>query len=149
MKRRKMRRYSRGARNSGMKFTGFFAIIIIAVICGYLTARYIIAPFLGYNTDVLKPDLTAKFEEMLKEKDRTSEDSDKRYALQYGVFSSRESAESLVSKLTNEGKTASIEEVDGNFKVLGEIFDSKEEATKELKELKTQVASDVFVTVIP
>ncbi len=150
VKRRNLRRYNRGGRNFGMKFAGFFAIIIIAVICGYLTARYLIAPFLGYNTEVLKPDFTGEFEAMLnREKDDSEDESNKSFTLQYGVFSSQDSADKLVSELRNEGKEAYVKEVDGNYKVFGETYASKEKAMKALKELKTQAAADVFVTVIP
>ena len=65
MNRRRIRRYRNQRRNSGMKFLGIIGIMIIAVICGYLTARFVIAPLLGYDTEVLKLDLPSKLTAVL------------------------------------------------------------------------------------
>lgn len=62
MNRRRIRRYRNQRRNSGMKFLGIIGIMIIAVICGYLTARFVIAPLLGYDTEVLKLDPPVKID---------------------------------------------------------------------------------------
>ncbi len=69
MKRRRIRRYRRARGNSGMKFLGFIGIMLAAVICGYLTARFIIAPILGYDTEVLKLDIPSKLTSLLEQED--------------------------------------------------------------------------------
>ena len=55
-----------------MKFLGFAGIMIAAVICGYLTARFIIAPLLGYDTEVLKLDFPSKLTSLLDKDDSGS-----------------------------------------------------------------------------
>lgn len=77
MNRRRIRRYRNQSRNSGMKFLGIIGIMMIAVICGYLTARFVIAPLLGYDTEVLKLDLPSKLTAIL-EKDSDSSKDDER-----------------------------------------------------------------------
>ena len=52
-----------------MKFLGFIGIMLAAVICGYLTARFIIAPILGYDTEVLKLDIPSKLTSLLEQED--------------------------------------------------------------------------------
>ncbi|MBQ9972937.1 MAG: SPOR domain-containing protein [Firmicutes bacterium] len=71
------------------------------------------------------------------------------YSIQYGSFSTKEAAEDLVSELKSVGLTARIIENDGGYKVIGQIFDTMEEASA-TKELVLQYApeeyKDVFVT---
>lgn len=68
MKKRKIKRYRNARRNSGMKFIGFIGIMVAAVICGYLTARFVIAPLLGYDTEVLKLDFPSKLTGLLEDR---------------------------------------------------------------------------------
>lgn len=77
MNRRRIRRYRNQSRNSGMKFLGIIGIMIIAVICGYLTARFVIAPLLGYDTEVLKLDLPSKLTAVLDKDDESPKDEDR------------------------------------------------------------------------
>lgn len=157
MKRRKIKRYRNPRRNSGMKFIGFIGIMILAIVCGYLTARFIIAPLLGYDTEVLKLDFPSTLTEVFKDsgndeekesKDNKEETSGKSYALQFGVFSSRESAEELVAKLEGDGIEAEIEEADEKYKVISSIIPTKEEAVKQLKDIETDQVKGVFITTI-
>lgn len=77
MNRRRIRKYRNQRRNSGMKFLGIIGIMIIAVICGYLTARFVIAPLLGYDTEVLKLDLPSKLTAVFDKDDgQTDDDGD-------------------------------------------------------------------------
>ena len=76
MNRRRIRRYRNQRRNSGMKFLGIIGIMIIAVICGYLTARFVIAPLLGYDTEVLKLDLPSKLTAVLDRSGDSTDDED-------------------------------------------------------------------------
>ncbi len=74
MNRRKIRKYRSARRNSGVKFAGILVIMIVAVICGYLTARFIIAPLLGYDTEVLKLDFPSKLTGFLDRGDENQSD---------------------------------------------------------------------------
>ena len=131
MRRRRMRRYRPGKENSVMKFAVIFGIILCAVVCGYLTARFALGPIFGYDTEVLKLDFPSKLTALLEENaDRSSdvngkdevkvknEDKDEKdargYVLQFGVFSSKGGAKTLLSQLAGDGITAEIEEEDGS-----------------------------------
>ena len=175
MNRRRIRRYRNQRRNSGMKFLGIIGIMMIAVICGYLTARFVIAPLLGYDTEVLKLDfpskLTAVFDradggdddagqdgsknssklqkDAKQDSDRGgSDDEDKGYALQFGLFSTEAKAEELVSKLEDEGIDSKVKEIQGKYKVISRIVSTKDEAVEKLKNTDSKEVSDVFITVI-
>jgi len=158
VKRRRMRRYRGMKQNSGVKFLGFIGIMISAVICGYLTARFVVAPLLGYDTEVLKLDfpskMTAFVEKDNQEQKSSSEEvvkdeqTDGSYALQFGVFSSEAGASALVDTLKKKDVVAEVKKIDGQFKVLSETFSSKEEALKALETLKDKQNIDVFITVV-
>ena len=49
--RRRVRKRRRGGEKTGMKFVTVLVIMIIAVLLGYITARYVIGPLLGYDAD--------------------------------------------------------------------------------------------------
>ena len=79
MKRRKIRKYRAGRRNSGVKFLWIIGIIVVATVGGYLTARFIIGPMLGYDTEVLKLDfpsnITSAFKSDKEEDSKTDVDA--------------------------------------------------------------------------
>ncbi len=155
-----------------MKFLGFAGIMIAAVICGYLTARFIIAPLLGYDTEVLKLDFPSKLTSLLDKDDSGSsaqqddeegqegdaeetgseteseQNGESGYALQFGLFADKDRAEKLVSRLKQDGIEAQIREIDGKYKVISDVTDTKDQAVEKLKETETDVVSDVFITVI-
>ena len=164
VKKRRVRRGQSGKKNSWMKFLVFVGIIIGAVICGYVTARFVIAPLLGYDTQVLKLDFPSKLTSFLEDReknrdqeksktskgdDQNQESNDKKteYALQFGSFSSRDGAKVLQDQLEGEGIETEIEEVDGSYKVMQSGFDTKSAALDALASLKDQKDVDVFVTV--
>lgn len=49
--RRKIRKRKSKAENSRMKLTVFGGIILLAIFLGFLTARFVIGPMIGYNAD--------------------------------------------------------------------------------------------------
>lgn len=155
MKRRIKRRYRRVKGNSGVKFLGFIGIIVGAVICGYLTARFVAAPLLGYETEVLHLDfpskLTVSTEERNKEKNpkTTKNEDDGQYALQFGVFSTASGAKEMVQTLQSKSIDAEVQKIDGTYKVLSEAYGSKASALKRLEKLKEEQDIDVFITRIP
>ncbi|WP_130863808.1 SPOR domain-containing protein [Bacilliculturomica massiliensis] len=69
------------------------------------------------------------------------------YAVQFGSFSAKESAQQAVSELAAKSITASVVERNGAFKVVGTVFDTKEKAKAEAERLKA-IAEDAFVTAL-
>ena len=84
--RRRVKKRRRANSNSKMKFSVFLAIIIITILLGYLTARFIIGPLLGYDSDESPLQVVSKLEESAKEENndeekKTEEEIDGGYAL--------------------------------------------------------------------
>lgn len=166
MKKRKTRRYRGGKRprgmrgsgkNSVMKFIGIIGIIMLAVFCGYGTARFVLAPILGYDTEVLKLDFPSKISTSLdtlisgSDTDKASESKENKetnYALQFGVFDNRDGAETLKSELEKDGVKVQIKEQDGRYKVISDLIDTKEQALSQLEDVKTASDKDVFITTV-
>lgn len=112
MNRRRVRRYRNQRGNSGVKFLGIIGIMVVAVICGYLTARFIIAPLLGYDTEVLKLDFPSNFLEVFREDDGKTQGAE-----QSGI----EAAESSVQKDETEKVEAKKDrQKEGTAKETGE-----------------------------
>lgn len=158
MRRRRMRRYRPGKENSMMKLGVIFGIILCAVVCGYLTARFALGPIFGYDTEVLKLDfpskLTAQLEKAVGKKSadgsgaNDKEKEDKGYVLQFGVFSSQSGAQTLLNQLDKDGIDAEIKEESGSYKVISETIETKEEALKQLETLKDENNIDVFIDTV-
>ena len=161
MNRRRIRKYRTRRGNSGVKFLGITGIMIVAVICGYLTARFVIAPLLGYDTEVLKLDFPSKLVSVFGDGEETDTDTgedsrgDKKdgnrksrggYALQFGLFSTRQRAEELCENLKSEGIDAEIKKVDDQYKVMSPLVDTKDEALETLKNTESDFAGDIFIT---
>lgn len=167
MNRRRVKKRKRPNENSKMKFIVILVIMIIAVTLGYLTARFVIGPLLGYNADESPIELTGK-ESSSKEEakaggdkgeaETTEKDDEKSkeeaatnsapkdgYALQFGVFSSREAADKLVADLKAKGIDAEIIESDNTFKVISPVLNTKNEAIDELNQIKDKEVEDVFI----
>ncbi|MGN0659308.1 MAG: SPOR domain-containing protein [Emergencia sp.] len=170
MKKRRIRRYRSQKRNSGVKFAGILGIMILAVFCGYMTARFIIAPLLGYDAEVLKLDFPSKMTSFFEGKadeetggegetdddgqssgsgESTDAAEEKGYALQFGLFTTRERAEQLAEELKTEGINAVIRETGDGYKVTGPVLSTREKAVEKLKETESDRVKDVFITVIP
>lgn len=151
---RRVKRSGRPGRNrinSMMKFTTIIGIILVAVACGYGTARFVLAPVLGYDTEVLKLDFPSKITSIastissgIKAEEKT--DEAERYALQFGVFENKAGARELKKQLISEGIEVTIKESEGKYKVISPLIDSKEDALVQLKDLKTNGDKDVFIT---
>lgn len=157
---RKVHRRKTSHRKNSMKIKAVYAAlaICISVGAGYITATYIIGPALGLDA---KP----MFSEFLNEKkdnvenneekednvkvvqDKLDVKSEQGYALQYGSFSEKKGAEKFAAELTSKGLNAEIINKDDGYKVIGEIFDTYEEAEK--SKLQSSLKEDVFITEIP
>ncbi|MBR3756696.1 MAG: SPOR domain-containing protein [Firmicutes bacterium] len=158
MRRRRMRRYRPGKENSMMKLGLLFGIILGAVVCGYLTARFALGPLFGYDTEVLKLDFPSKLTACIEaaadrksadeSKENDKEKSAKGYVLQFGRFDAKSGAKTMVSQLEKDGIDAEIQEEDGSYKVISETIDTKEEALKQLEALKDEKNIDVFIDTV-
>lgn len=134
-------------------------ILCLSVGCGYATAKYVVDPVVNYV-----PQLTAENEQKPdeKKKDETEaagsseetagvvEDDVKveetqvaGYAVQFGCYSGKAAAESAMSSLGISG--LQIIEQNKMYKIIGEIFDSKDKAKEALKSAGVDKA---FVTTV-
>lgn len=138
MNRRRIRRYRNSRRNSGMKFLGFIGIMIAAVICGYLTARFIIAPLLGYDTEVLKLDFPSKLTSLLDKDDEG--EADGAAAEDAEEPSSQDDDAQTKSGGTEEDgaaeKTAKKEDDGGGYALQFGLFSDRARAEKLLSQLE-------------
>ena len=166
--RRRVKKRKRPNENSKMKFTVFLVIMIVAVALGYLTARFVIGPLLGYYADESpikianggdsKDEEASGEEGSAGETEQQSEASqedasgadvsaapEEGYALQFGVFTSKEAAEKLASDLKSKGIETKIIEEDSNYKVISPVVNTKDEAIDELNGIKDKEVEDVFI----
>ncbi len=153
MNRRRVKKRKRPNENSKMKFTALLAIMIVAVALGYLTAKFVIGPILGYDADESPITVSGdKSQEDKQEGETSKEDTDDAatetesgYALQFGVYSTKEAAQKLVDSLSLKGVEAEIVEKDGQFKVISPIIKTKDEALDQLNDIKDKDVEDVFI----
>ena len=149
-RRRVRKRKSRGEKN------GFrLSILGIAILLGYLTARFVIGPIIGYNADESPIKVTEqddKSQDKNDKEDKNDEEAqktaavpEKGYALQFGAFSSREAAEELSRALKEKGIDTEIVEADSVFKVITPVADQKEDTLKALEDVKDKDVKDVFI----
>ena len=166
-----------------MKFVGIIGIMIMAVFLGYLTAKFVIGPVLGYNADESpikiagnESDKSVESEETKSKDNSKSEEAaagstenaeektkaeveeesqeegsskatvpEEGYALQFGVFSTKEAADAMVSSLQAKGIETEIIEADNMYKVISPVIKTKNEALTKLDEVKNQDIEDVFI----
>lgn len=151
MRRRRMRRYRPGKENSMMKFALILGIILCAVVCGYVTARFALGPLFGYDTEVLKLDFPSKLTAQLEEAaDKKNDDKkgNKSYVLQFGSFDAESGAKTLQNQLEKDGIDTVIDQEDGRYKVVSQTIDTKEEALEQLEILKDDNNIDVFIDTV-
>lgn len=185
--RRKVRKRKSKSENSRVKISVFLGIILLAVLLGFLTARFVIGPIIGYNADESPVQLNSADKAVETEKDadkskvsKNSEaekaantqaeadanndadtdaaeeakteqtaketESEKGYALQFGAFSTKDSAQELSDALQSKGIKTKIVEADNVFKVISPVLEDKEDALKALSESKEKEVEDVFIT---
>lgn len=172
--RRKVRKRKAASENSGVKFSLFLGIILLAVGLGFLTARFVIGPLIGYNAgESPAQELNENREQTVqkeeqdtekKEKDRKAaeeagaeadaertdgKDTAKEgYALQFGAFSSKEAAQELSDALKTKGIQTNVVEMDKVFKVMSPITEEKNAALQSLEKVKDKEITDVFITAV-
>ncbi|MCI5533547.1 MAG: SPOR domain-containing protein [Firmicutes bacterium] len=135
----------------------FVGIILLAVVLGFLTARFVIGPIIGYNADESPVKLEQKDDKSKKTDAEQTEQKasletgqnqmpEEGYALQFGAFSTKDAAEKLAEALRLKGIETKIVEIDDVFKVISPMLDDKEAALKALQESKDKDVEDVFIT---
>lgn len=152
-RRRRVRKRKRPGENSRVKFAAFIAIMVLAVFLGYLTARFVIGPLLGYDADESPITLTGgakSGEQEETEAGSTAETEEAEapeggYALQFGVFSTKEAAEKLAGELVAKGIEADVIEDEEMFKVISPLIETKDEALSQLDGIKDKEVEDVFI----
>ncbi len=155
--RRKIRKRKTKSENSRMKMGMFVGIILLAVVLGFLTARFVIGPIIGYNADESPVKLEQKDDKGKKTDAEQTEQKasletgqnqmpEEGSALQFGAFSTKDAAEKLAEALRLKGIETKIVEIDDVFKVISPMLDDKEAALKALQESKDKDVEDVFIT---
>lgn len=152
-RRRRVRKRKRPGENSRVKFAAFIAIMVLAVFLGYLTARFVIGPLLGYDADESPITLTGGAESGEQEETEAGSTAETEeaeapeggYALQFGVFSTKEAAEKLAGELVAKGIEADVIEDEEMFKVISPLIETKDEALSQLDGIKDKEVEDVFI----
>jgi len=143
---RRIKKRKRSNEKTKMKFTTVLAIMLLAIAMGYLTARYVIGPILGYDADESPIKVSTESEQSQEsEKNDTDDNTRQGYALQFGVFSTREAAQKLVDSLAQKGVEATIQESGEQYKVISPIIKTKDQALEKLDEIKDKEVEDVFI----
>lgn len=139
----------------------FLMVICFSVLAGYMTATYLIGPALGLESRSVFFDQIKSNDNIKKQEEKSKETTENRtvledqvehrnadgFALQYGSFSVRKGAQQCADELRADGIETEIIEKDGSFKVIGRIFETKEEARKHKEQ--TGTGDEVFITEIP
>ncbi|MGN1415167.1 MAG: SPOR domain-containing protein [Anaerovoracaceae bacterium] len=144
----------------------FLGIMVLAVFFGYLTARFIVGPMIGFDADESPARIAGDSEKKSDQKaeQESGQDVEKAgaeqavdpdeedgsvptegFALQFGAFSTREAAEKLAASLNSQGISAEIVKADDVFKVISPVVDTKEKALNALESLSEKAVEDVFV----
>lgn len=166
--RRRVKKRKTPGQNSRVKFGTILGIMLLAVFLGYLTARFVVGPVIGYDSDESPAKIAGDVgKDSEKDTEKTGEKSseaagtaegekksdsveesvpDEGFALQFGAFSTRDAAEKLASSLKEQGISAEIVKADDVFKVISPVVDTKEKALDELENLANKEIEDVFVT---
>lgn len=158
-RRRRINRKSRG--KNGNRAGIFVMAVFCSVMAGYITANYIIGPAVGLESQTVFSDFINNRQQTVeKEVDKTENNNEtdviqdqvqkqneSGYALQYGSFSSNAAAQQCVNDLASKGIKTEIIEKDSSFKVIGEVFDTKEEAESHKETYSS--GEDIFITEIP
>ena len=162
MRNRRRSRSLKVSRNRKVKpnYTPVIVILCLSIGCGYATAKYVVEPVVNYA-----PQVAERFSQEEESSDNETADKNdentggsivedgveaensgkvKGYALQFGCYSDKASADSALSSLGIEGATV-IEQED-LYKIIGEIYDKKDEPRSALGDLPE--GTSAFVTTI-
>jgi cell division protein FtsN len=148
-----------------VNFLPIIVIICLSICAGYVTAKYVVYPFLGYEptglnltkpkaTQATKAPTTKSTQETTTTATKSTDVVDNTanvtrksgYALQFGSYSTKAAAEKSVADLKTSGIKAEIVQKDGDYKVIGELFDTKQKAKAALAEL--DASQGAFITTV-
>ena len=136
-------------------------VIFLSVAAGYFTATQLLGPALGLETQQTFFDFIKDKQDSITEnndkkdgkdsditvvEDKAEPETENGFALQYGSFSAKSGAKECAEDLKSSGIDAEIIEKDGMYKVIGNIFDTKQEA--ESYREKNPQKEEVFITEI-
>lgn len=157
--RRNVRKRKHRNQNNRVKIGGFLGIIILAVFLGFLTARFVVGPLIGYDASESPAKIAGDEKEETDVENSGSETNAAQdaetsaelvlkdgYALQFGAFSTKEAAEELAESLKSQGIKTDIVRVEKIYKVIGPVMDTREEALDSLNKLPEMGVEDVFIT---
>lgn len=142
-----------------VNFVPVIVIICLSVCAGYLTAKYVVYPILGYEPEGLgilqekktEPDDKKEESQPSKEttisapvvEDKVDVKQASGYAIQFGSYTTKAAAEKNAAQLKSSGIKAKVIEKDGAFKVIGKLFDTKNQAKAALAELDADAGAFV------
>lgn len=153
-RRRPVRRGYHQQRNRGNKvklnFTPVIVILCLSIGCGYAAAKYVVDPVVNYV-----PQMTAEKEQVNNQEEKKTdvledeaevkeEGNISGYALQFGCYSSKAAAEAAMPAVGISG--LQVIEQSNMYKIIGEVYKTKDEAKAALGELPDTVKS--FVTTV-
>lgn len=153
-------RRNRSVRKEKLTFTPVIVILCLSVGCGYAAAKYVVDPVVNYVPQIMaeKEQNTEKNETQADEsqnsdnttnvlEDQVSVEETGKvsgYALQFGCYSSKTAADAVMPTVGVEG--LQVIEQNDMYKIVGEIYKTKDEAKTALNELPDTVNG--FVTTI-
>lgn len=159
MRRRKpLRSYGSSSRNrKKVNFTPIIIILCLSVGCGYATAKYVVDPVVNYVPQLMAEKEQQQQKEQQERKaqkngttvleDEVDVKEDRKvsgYALQFGSYSGKASAESVIPSI---GVTdLKVIHQDGMYKIIGEVYKTKDEAKTALGNLPEDTKA--FITTI-
>lgn len=158
------RRPVKRTRNEHIGFNSVILLLISAVIAGYLTTRFILYPLLGFEFPSLETIWDKYRPEVSKDKDDSNDETEndktnsketvvkddddivtQGYAIQFGSFSSKDAAYNRVAELKEQGIETSVIKKDSSYKVVGEIFTTKDKAKTAMADIDDD---SMFVTAV-
>lgn len=142
-----------GRRSNTVSFAPVILMMCLSIGCGYAAARYVVEPVVNYV-----PEITAKTSEVKSNEYEGTSSSEiiedeadvgtakkvDGYALQFGCYSGKASAEAAMNNMKMPG--LQIIEQNNMYKIIGEILKTKEAAKKALAQLPD--GTEAFVTEI-
>lgn len=147
---RSRNRYQPRNRNK-LTFAPVIVMLCLSIGCGYAAAKYVVEPVVQYVPQIKaekdkETDLTKIADDKTIVDEAEVEDAGdvSGYALQFGCYSGEASAELAMPSIGVEG--LKVIEQDDLYKIIGEIYKTKDEAKKALDDLPDTV--NAFVTPI-
>jgi cell division protein FtsN len=129
-----------------VNFAPVIVMLCLSVGCGYMAAKYVVQPVVNYVPQITETSDKAKSSTKIIEEEIEIESAENvtGYALQYGCYSGKASAEAAMKNMNIDG--AQIIEQNNMFKIIGELYKTKDEAKSALNQLPDK--TEAFVTEI-